>query len=295
MIRPFQIAVNIAACIVALLPLAIPVAGRAASDADLAPLAANSPLAGRLGAVGMILAGSAERPRALGTGFLVTPCHVLTAAHVLARSGFPVETGMPARFVPSSGERAFALGRHAVEGRVVVAGTGFVAGGASATRDPAQVAGDWALLELEAPLAGVDPIHLLYPGASVGIDTPVSAIGYAASASMTYLYAHENCRRREDAHSGRFASQMLLADCAVRPGMSGGPLLLEGSDRSLIAAGVLAERIQMGQRVLAVAVPVPAFAATIAPLIRQSQRCAAGAPFAVPPGASAPDARGEKQ
>lgn len=285
MIRPSRAAATIAACLAALFALAKPTAGSAASDADLAPLTANSSLAGRLGAIGMILAGSAERPRALGTGFLITPCHVLTAAHVLARSGFQVENGLPARFVPSSGERAFALGRNAVDARVVAAGAGFVAGGASATRDPAQVAGDWALLELEAPLAGVDPVHLLYPGAPIGADTPVFAVGYAASASMTYLYVHENCRRREDAHGGRFASQMLLADCAVRPGMSGGPLLLEGADRSLIAAGVLAERIQIGQRVLAVAVPVPAFAASIAPLIRQSQRCAAGAPFAVPPGA----------
>lgn len=258
-------------------------AAPAASDADLQPLAPGSPLAGRLGAVGMVIVGEPERPRALGTGFLITPCHVLSAAHVLARGDAPATRNMAVRFLPSSGERAFALNRNQVHGRVTAFDPGYRAGAAGSLSDPANVARDWVLIELESPVAGVEPFRMLYPGARLAPDAPLHAVGYATSPAMTYLYAHENCRQRSATHGAQFAGRMLIADCAVRAGMSGGPLLSAGTDGQLISAGIVVERFQAGERVLAVAVPVEAFARQVAPVLRASNVCAAGQPFAAPP------------
>lgn len=259
-----------------------PVATQAASDAELQPLGRDSPLAGRLGAIGMVLVGEMERTRALGTGFLVTPCHLLTAAHVLARGDSPARVNMPARFVPSSGERAFAFNRDQIYGRVVAIDDAYRPGSAGSMADPANVARDWALIELEQAVAGVEPFKMLYPGANLAPDARLHAVGYASSPAMTYLYAHENCRLRDSSHGQAFAGRMLIADCAVRPGMSGGPLLYEVPGGQLLTAGIVVERIQSGDRVLAVAVPVPAFAPHITAAMRSSNVCAAGQPYAAP-------------
>jgi V8-like Glu-specific endopeptidase len=262
--------------------LFLPAAAQAASDAELQPLGRDSPLAGRLGAIGMVLVGEMERLRALGTGFLVTPCHLLTAAHVLARGDFPARVNMPVRFVPSSGERAFALNRDQVYGRVVALDDAYRAGSPGSMVDPANVARDWALIELERPVAGVEPFKMLYPGADLAPDAHLHAVGYASSPAMTYLYAHENCRLRESSRGHAFAGRMLIADCAVRPGMSGGPLLYEVAGGQLLTAGIVVERIQTGDRVLAVAIPVAAFSQHIAAAMRSSNVCPAGQPYAVP-------------
>jgi V8-like Glu-specific endopeptidase len=254
----------------------------AAADADLQPLAPGSALAGRLGAIGMVIVGEMERVRALGTGFLVTPCHVLTAAHVLARGDSPASLNMPVRFVPSSGERAFALNRHQVYGRVVAIDAGYRAGASGSMTDPSQVGRDWALIELESPAPGVEPFKMLYPGAPLPPDAVLHALGYASSPAMTYLYAHEHCKLRASTHGPLFSGRMIIADCAVRPGMSGGPLLLESASGQLITAGIVVERIEMGERILAAAVPIQAFAKQVTPILRASNTCAAGQPFAVP-------------
>jgi V8-like Glu-specific endopeptidase len=257
-------------------------AALAATDAELQPLGRDSPLAGRLGAVGMMIVGEMERVRALGTGFLITPCHVVTAAHVLARGDFQARVNMQVRFVPSSGERAFALTRDQVYGRVVALDESFHPGSPGSMADPANVARDWALIELEQAVAGVEPFKMLYPGATLASDAQLHSVGYASSPSMTYLYAHENCRLRDTSHGQAFAGRMLIADCAVRPGMSGGPLLFEDAGGQLLTAGIVVERIQTGDRVLAVAVPVQAFAQRIAAAMRSSNVCAAGQPYAIP-------------
>ena len=275
---------SVASSVIGLLTglLFLAAAARAASDAELQPLSRGSPLAGRLGAIGMVLVGEMERVRALGTGFLVTPCHLLTAAHVLARADSPARINMPVRFIPSSGERAFALNRDQVYGRVVAIDADYRPGNAGSMQDPANVARDWALIELERAVDGIEPFKMLYPGVNLASDAPLHALGYAASPAMTYLYAHENCRLRDSSHGQAFAGRMLISDCAVRSGMSGGPLLFEGAGGQLLTAGILVERIQTGDRVLAVAVPVPAFAAHISSALRSSRVCPAGQPYAAP-------------
>ncbi len=257
-------------------------AASAATDIDLQPLAKNSPLLGRLGAIGMVIVGDRDHVRAMGSGFLVTPCHVLTAGHVVARDLDPVAIGQEIRFVPSSGERAFVFRQNEIYGKVIAANERFVAHRFDGGFNFDNVARDWALIELEQPLAGIEPFKLLYGAATLPADTPLFALGYAASRGMTYLYAHEHCPLRRGHYGGDMFEQLLVADCAVRPGMSGGPLLLEGHDRQLVAAGIVVERFQNGERVLTVAVPSRAFGEKIAPLLRSSRVCAAGQPFAMP-------------
>jgi V8-like Glu-specific endopeptidase len=254
----------------------------AAADIDLQPLAKDSPLLGRLGAIGMVIVGDRDHIRAMGSGFLVTPCHILTAGHVVARDTDPIVLGTEIRFVPSSGERAFVFRQNEIYGKVIAADQSFVAHRFATGFDVDNVARDWALIELEQPLAGVEPFKLLYAGANLPADTSLFALGYAASRGMTYLYAHEHCPLRSGHHGGGMFEQLLVADCAVRPGMSGGPLLVEGQERQLVAAGIVVERFQSGEKVLTVAVPTRSFAERITPLLRSSRVCAAGQPFALP-------------
>lgn len=254
----------------------------AAADMDLQPLAKDSPLVGRLGAIGMVIVGDRDHIRAMGSGFLVTPCHVLTAGHVVARDIDPIVLGTEIRFVPSSGERAFVFRQNEIYGKVIAADQGFVAHRLATGFDVDNASRDWALIELEQPLTEVEPFKLLYAGAKLSADTSLFALGYAASRGMTYLYAHEHCPLHYGHYGRGMFEQLLIADCAVRPGMSGGPLLLEGHERQLVAAGIVVERFQNGERVLTVAVPTRAFAERIAPLLRSSRVCAAGQPFTLP-------------
>jgi V8-like Glu-specific endopeptidase len=260
----------------------------AAADIDLQPLAKESPLVGRLGAIGMVIVGDRDHIRAMGSGFLVTPCHVLTAGHVVARDTEPILLGTEIRFVPSSGERAFVFRQNEIYGKVIAANERFVAHRFAGGFDVDNVARDWALIELEQPLAGIEPFKLLYASASLPAETALFALGYAASRGMTYLYAHEHCPLRPGHHGFGMFGQLLLADCAVRPGMSGGPLLLEGNEHQLVAAGIVVERFQSGESLLTVAVPSRSFAERIAPLLRSSHVCAAGQPFALPARQDAP-------
>jgi V8-like Glu-specific endopeptidase len=259
-----------------------------AADIDLQPLASDSPLRGRLGAIGMVIVGDRDHIRAMGSGFLVTPCHVLTAGHVVARDTDPIVLGTEIRFVPSSGERAFVFRQNEIYGKVIAADERFVAHRYASGFEIDNVARDWALIELEQPLAGVEPFKLLYARASLPAETSLFVLGYAASRGMTYLYAHEHCPLRPGHHGAGKYEQLLIADCAVRPGMSGGPLLFEGHEHQLVAAGIVVERFQNGEKLLTVAVPSLSFADRIAPLLRASHVCAAGQPFALPARRDAP-------
>ncbi|HXE39560.1 MAG TPA: hypothetical protein VN639_13895, partial [Azonexus sp.] len=96
----------------------------AAFDNELQPLAAESALTGKLGAVGMIVAGEPGSAISMATGFLISPCHVLTAGHVLARIGRSARIGIPVKFIPK-GESGRAS-QPEVWGRVVAADPDFV-------------------------------------------------------------------------------------------------------------------------------------------------------------------------
>lgn len=266
------------------LTLALAAAALAASDTDLKAVGGESPLAGRLGAMGLILAGEGERLRSIGSGFLVSSCHALTAAHVLAREGGSPRPGMPVRFVPALGNYAVGIGERALWGRVVAVGEDFVARGAASDRlDARNTAADWALVELERPVAGVEPFRLLHPGATE--TAPLAAVGFPLNQRTMMLQAHERCGIRRGYHDAHRLMGLLVTDCAVREGMSGGPLLMDAGGPP-IAVGIIVQRVEIGvagERIAAMAVPVSAFADRIAPVMRDSRVCAVGQPFALPP------------
>jgi len=250
----------------------------AAEDADLKPIPERSPLSGRIGAVGVVILGEPERMRSIGTGFLVTTCHVLTARHVLALDGERVRIGTQVRFVPTLGSVAVALARRAVFGEVVAAGASIVPAEA-AQKGGYRANQDWALIELEHPIANIEPLKILYPGASLAPGVRMSAVGYSASAHMLSINVDEHCALRRNFHGRVAFPGVLFADCAVRSGMSGGPLLID-TGTQLIAAAIIVERVEIGEEVTAVGVSAQAFADKIGTVMRASQVCAAGQPFA---------------
>jgi len=250
-----------------------------AQDGDLKLVEPDSGLAGRLAAVGRVHAGHGAE-LSMATGFLVSACHVLTAGHVLAKTGSPVRLGAEARFIPG-GASPRANAAFPVYGRVVAASQQFVMSVAPTGFDQQRIPNDWALIELDHAIVGIDPIRLLYPAAPMASDIVYTVVGYPLGQRRQGLFAQEHCRNWSTTHAGMSLKGVMIADCAVQSGMSGGPVLLDDGT-NLIAAGILVERFTIGQKVMAIGVPVAAFAEPIETAMRDSEICAAGSPFAWP-------------
>lgn len=264
--------------LVALTLLPLP-AVQAAQDEELQPLPEDSALSGRMGALGIVISGEPGSSISLASGFLISACHVLTAAHVLARTGKSASLGMPVKFIPK-GERG-AASVAAVWGRVVAADAEFVMAPGIPGIDLQAIARDWGLVELDQPLAGVEPIKLLHPGARLAPDAQLAIVGYLSGGRRSRLHTQEHCRNWAGHHGRSSLAGVIFADCAVRLGMSGGPLLLEGDDQP-VAAGIIVKRVEFGRKVMTVAVGTSVFAEAILAAMQASKVCAAGAPFVWP-------------
>lgn len=251
----------------------------AALDSELQPLAADSALTGKLGAVGMIVSGEPGSAISMATGFLISPCHVLTAGHVLARTGKSASIGIPVKFIPKGESGRASV--PAVWGRVVAADPDFVMSEGPPGFDLRAIAQDWGLVELDRPLTGVEPIKLLSPGSRVVRNALFSIVGYPLGSRQIGLYADEHCRNWSGHHGTTPPANVIFADCAVRQGMSGGPLLLDDSATPL-AAGIVVKRVVFSQKIMTVAVPSHVFAEKIMAAMRDSEVCTAGSPFALP-------------
>ena len=275
-------------CLLGLLITLPGLLARAAQDSELQPLAGDSVLAGQLGALGMVIANEGGRGMSMGTGFLVSSCHVLTAAHVLTIPGEHVKLGATLRFFPEGGSKRPFFER-AVLGHVVAAGADFVMTENPGLFDLPGIAQDWALIELEQSLPAVEPFKLLAPGLPIPGNSTFSIVGYPAQGHGERLQAQEHCANRSNVHGNQALPGLVLVDCAVRAGMSGGPLLIDGGNPP-VAAGIIVERFEFGQKVLTMAVPSSAFAEQINTAMRNSDLCAVGHPFVFPPAAGGKEA-----
>jgi len=228
----------------------------------------------------MIFAGDTSTALSIATGFLISPCHVLTAAHVLARPGAGVRLGMTVQFLPKDNNGRTA--RQPAWGRIVAADPEFVMTEAPPGFNLKAIARDWGLIELDRPLPDIEPIKLVYPGARLPTNAQFSIVGYPFGSRRSGLQAHEHCPYWSGHHGHFDVGGVIIADCAVSQGMSGGPLLIEGNAAPL-AAGIVVERIEIARKIMTVAVPSQVFAEKVVAAMRQSDVCAAGAPFAWPP------------
>jgi hypothetical protein len=263
--------------------LFVALAASSAQDDDLKMVEADSALAGRSAAVGKVFSGHGAT-LSMASGFLVSSCHVLTAGHVLAKAGEHVQLGAEVRFFPG-GVRSQANTTLPVTGRVVAASQDFIMEAAPFGFDQRRIPNDWALIELDHAVSGIAPIRLLYPEAVIPVGAAYTIVGYPLGQVRQGLFAQEHCRNWSSAHGGVALKGVLIADCAVRSGMSGGPMLLDDENQA-IAAGIVVERFTIGQKVMTIGVPVAAFAEKMEAAMRDSDICAVGAPFVWP--ASAP-------
>lgn len=254
-------------------------AASSAQDDDLKLVETGSVIASRLTAVGKVFSGYGSAV-SMASGFLVSPCHVLTAGHVLARAGEHVQLGTEVRFFPGN-MQAKPNPLLPVAGRVVAASNQFVMTPAPNGFDQERIPNDWALIELDEAISGAEPIRLLYPKAVPASDSTYSVAGYPLGQRRQGLFTQEHCRNWASIHSGIALNGIMIADCAVKSGMSGGPILLDDNSQP-IAAGIVVERLTIGDKVMTVAVPVTAFAEKVEHAMRESNICAVGAPFAWP-------------
>jgi len=159
-----------------------------------------------------------------GSGVLVTPCHVMTARHLL---GDAVSTLGPV-------ERTFHV-MFTTEGAGAPTGKGsqrqlatlVMQGGTKGTRR-SSLFDDWAILELSEPVRGIAPL----PALSGACCTPGSyraAIagfpGDLSSPDAPEMWVDANC-----AVTARLANRVVETDCAATQGNSGGPVMVLSGD-----------------------------------------------------------------
>jgi lipoprotein NlpI/V8-like Glu-specific endopeptidase len=258
------------------------------------------------GAVGLVFYQAKDGQFAAGTGFLVSPCHVLTAYHVAAggdkvdetsASTFYVGEGTTGPDFPDLDRFAESSPAHPVLwGRYVrtTADSNLLVRAQSVERNGWE---DWALLELDKclgakpysygylQLAPVTTRALMKSGASL----PARSVGLPGDKSAQSLWEDATCRL-----IGQIYASGWQHDCITIPGNSGGPILVKdpatGEDRvaaitvSHIAVEGLtvdaSDALVLGRDdpnyydYLAIAVPVAGLAERIQPYLLDDARIA---------------------
>jgi len=259
------------------------------------------------GAIGLVFYQAQNGQFAAGTGFLVSPCHVLTAYHVAAggdkvdetrASTFYVGQGKVGPDFPDLNRFAESSPAHPVLwGRYVRTNdaSNLVARAQSVERNGWE---DWALLQLDkcfggAPysygylkLAPVTTREIVRGGASLA----ARSVGLPGDKSTRNLWEDPTCRLM-----GQIYASGWQHDCITIPGNSGGPILIKdpvtGEQRvtAITVSHIAVEGLSVDASdalvldrddpnyydYLAIAVPVSAFVQRIQSLLVQDARVAA--------------------
>lgn len=258
------------------------------------------------GAIGLVFYQAENGQFAAGTGFLVSPCHVLTAYHVAAggervdetrTSTFYIGEGSIGPDFPDLGRFAESTGaRPVLWGRYVRAGekSNLLTRAQAVQRNGWE---DWALLELDTcfgaaqygygylKLAPVMTRELMKGGATMA----ARSVGLPGDKSAASLWEDPTCRL-----IGQIYASGWQHDCMTIPGNSGGPILVKdpATGEQRVAAITVSHISVEGLAVeesdalvldrddpnyydyLAIAVPVSAFVERIAPHLATDERAA---------------------
>jgi lipoprotein NlpI/V8-like Glu-specific endopeptidase len=214
-----------------------PAAAVAFGEDDRRPVARLQGTEG--GAIGLVFYQAADGQFAAGTGFLVSPCHVLTAYHVAA-GGEKVDETTASTFYVGQGKigpdfpdlNRFAessIARPVVWGRYVRLNdnTNLLVRAQSVERNGWE---DWALLELDKcfgakpysygylKLSPVSTREIMRGGASIA----ARSVGLPGDQSAKSLWEDPTCRL-----IGQIYASGWQHDCITIPGNSGGPILIK--------------------------------------------------------------------
>ncbi|MDY0870821.1 trypsin-like serine peptidase [Dongia rigui] len=210
----------------AVVALAVSLAGCAAPVAPAPgpvspPPAAAAPWTAAIGRLDVAGAASC-------TAVLVKATLILTAAHCLhqnptvsppASLRFNPNLGAALALPPAQGQRLVALGGDVREGHLA---------------RPEQIMKDWALIEIAPAVTGVAPLPL----ASLSTDEAVSRLAHGGTLFtagygqgwMKRLEQHSACGIVEDPHIfASYRNRLLVTNCIIRIGDSGGPIILMDS------------------------------------------------------------------
>lgn len=187
----------------------------------------DAQLAGAAGAVVLVrsfseigAAGTGRIVEDAGSGVLVTPCHVLTARHVLGveeSALAPVSRTFSISLSNRAHDGSPAAGFSVLPARLVEQG------GQKGARRSA-LFDDWAILELSSPIAGFAPLPLL-PGNCCGARAQRAALagfpGDLSDPEAPEMWIDPDC-----AITRKLANRIVVTDCAATSGNSGGPILV---------------------------------------------------------------------
>ena len=165
-----------------------------------------------------------------GTGALVTERLVLTALHVVGN-----RQANPPTFYDDGGQVMLRFGAHATRGRVVRDHVSF-----SPTLD-------FALVECEVPPPGVRPLPLRDVTAA-GVDARWASFGFPLAATQTGggIVVEGNISDSRGEYQGAealqlYSQQAAAGDGAPVPGLSGGPVIVDGALVGVLRSSLMAD------------------------------------------------------
>lgn len=178
-------------------------------------------------AVGQLQVGEGGEPC---TAILVAPAQIVTAAHCLYQDARQVSV-QSLVFLPNMGAEP-SLGQH--RARFIRALGGTVHNGEVG---PKTIAGDWALIDVDPPVQGVAPVPVLVlEPREISARIAAGAVFYTAGYGTGWkkaLKPHHKCGPVDKpSYSTAIYPGLLVTDCIIRVGDSGGPIaLLDASGR----------------------------------------------------------------
>lgn len=201
--------------------LAMTLAGCASRQPATSPSAPTTTWLPWTAAIGKLVADGGKPC----TAILVAPSVILTASHCLNQGASPVDPrdlhflanfGASPQLPAADGTTLRAQGGAIHEGHL---------------NQPEQVAADWALVGIDQAPANVRPLPLLQLSTAqirqrVATGSTLYTAGYGYG-SMKVLKQHTACEVAQPINEGQiFATGILVTNCIIRVGDSGGPVVL---------------------------------------------------------------------
>ncbi|MGZ8943542.1 MAG: trypsin-like serine peptidase [Methylobacter sp.] len=198
------------------------------TDTDLRQeISRDNPEYQQLNAIGMISFNGKYQ----GSGFLVSPCLVLTNIHVAYSKNESLKSGKTVQFsVGQTGSFSQAFKHEKINSQVVEHGT--------YDRSEQDTNSDWALVKLSQKITDINFIKLYQMPSSASYNHKIITAGFpsnrAAESNYSKMYGDIDCKI-----IGTSGWGYILHTCQTTGGQSGSPILAKGKDGLYYALGMV--------------------------------------------------------
>lgn len=183
----------------------------------------------QLNAIGTISANNVPH---VGTGFLVSPCLVLTNKHVAFKDVLSAAIGLRLLFSVGQGPTPDIPFLQQIPGKVVAFSD------YNGTLN--NLGGDWALIKLDHSISGIPALPIVAMSETELRNRPAMTAGFPGDKRSNLLDVHQMWGDLDCQVIGESDGDYLLHNCQTTPGQSGSPILVrDQNDDRLVAVGIV--------------------------------------------------------